>query len=179
MKKRWIIIILIILVILFAVGISIRKTYSSLLVLPEDYRFSLMVDYYDEIKVKHSIYYETPYETVHISGDDANDYIIQMTEDILDAYNDAFGALSKGRFALESISTLLNTNYPNFEFIVTAADRKELHLLILNDGTVYQILDDLRFGNVIRIGSPEIVLKYTNGEKIYQVLEDAFNAQNN
>ena len=179
MKKRWIIIILIIIVLFLAFGISIKKTYSSLLVLPEDYRSSMMVDYYDETKVRHSIYYETPYVTVNISGGDANKYTIQMTGDILDAYNDAFGELSKGKYAFESISTKLNANYPNFELIVNSAERKELHLLILNDGTVYQMLDDLHFGNVIRIGSPELVLKYTNGENIYKVLKDAFNAQIN
>ena len=88
-------------------------------------------------------------------------------------------AYSKGKYAFESISTKLNANYPNFELIVNSAERKELHLLILNDGTVYQMLDDLHFGNVIRIGSPELVLKYTNGENIYKVLKDAFNAQIN
>ncbi len=177
MKKRWIIIILIIVVLFLAFGISIKKTYSSLFVLPEDFNFSLIVDYFDETKVRYSIYYETPSETVNLSGGKANGYIIQMTSDTLDAYNDAFEEVSNGRFVFESIFTMLNTNYPNFELIVNAADRKELHILVLNDGTVYQILDDLHFGNVIRIGSPEIVLKYTNGEKLYQVLEDAFNEQ--
>jgi len=170
-RKRliWGIVIIILVLLIILLFVLNKRNHQRQLSLSEDMRFSLSVDYFDDSRVMHKLSYSTPHIAVTVNGD-PNHQIKELDQGTLKAYSDALAKLKDPKYALASMSEVLN-DVPSCELLLDTIDGDHVYLIISNTGEVYQRLDEIIPNRTIAIRRPQLLIKYEGGEDLYDLIK--------
>ncbi len=172
-RKRliWRIVIIILVLLIILLFVLNKRNHQRQLSLSEDMRFSLLVEYFDDSRVRHSLSYSTPHNEVTVNGDPSHQ-IKELDQGTLKAYSDALAKLKDSKYTLASMSDVLN-DVPSCELLLNTFDGDHVYLIISNTGEVYQRLDELIPNMPVFVGRPQLLIKYEGGEDLYDLIKSS------
>ncbi len=163
-----IIILVLLIILLFVLN---KRNHQRQLSLSEDMRFSLLVEYFDDSRVKNSLSYSTPHNEVTVNGD-PNHQIKELDQETLQVYSEALAKLKDPKYTLASMSEVLN-DVPSCELLLDTFDGNHAYIIISNTGEVYQRLDELIPNMPVFVGRPQLLIKYEGGEDLYDLIKSS------